>query len=223
MDELNMNQKSMLSHLDAHISRLYERFFLNPLQFYGETEIHYVFTEALQEMAKKDHKWKGVKIIRECPTKDKYIRDNGRLVLNEKGRRGHIDLVLSHPDLSVGFEFYFRKVTRIKEIDDGYRYYLLKQSSMATKEAIIHAQNDWDKLTRQPGLDIGYIIIFVAGYSDKQKDYDHFVKTHRPKLLTALEELKNRNGPGIRILYIERYCVGTIKGKTNQYKKQFGY
>lgn len=213
----------MISHLDTKISQLYERFFLNPLQFFGEKEIHYVFAESLQELIRDAPKWRGAKLWREFPTTDRYGRKYGCLLKTNSGRSAFIDLVIKHPDLSVGFEFYISKETVPADLHQGYRYYWLRKSSVSPKRAIRHARNDWLKLSNQRDLDMANMIIFIAGFSYKEEDRQRFIRNKQKPILTEFEKLSKSGDDRIRILYCERYCVDSLKGNTNRFMKQFGY
>ena len=195
---------------------------MNPLQFFGEKEIHYIFGEAIQDLLRSDPKWKGAKLMREVPTQDKYKRHEGALIKTDVGTKAFIDMIIKHEKLTVGFEFYFRKETRRTELDYGLRHYWLRQSSVRLKEAITHARNDWIKLSNQKSLDIGYMILFVAGFSYNEKDYQRFVDKKRKLILSELERLFKSGDERIRILYCERYCIGSLDGTTNRFHKQFG-
>ena len=226
ISDFPLYQKSMISHLDVRLNRLSDRFVANPFRFFSEREIHFHFTEDLYKLVhprEGDEKWRGGEIIREFATDTLYRRDSsGALVEDGDGGPGFIDVVLRHPSLTIGFEFYLAKQTHPCYVDVGFRKYRLKHPSFSLKKALTHAHNDWKKLHNQKDLDLCYMVCFIAGFSESIVAREKWERDKRSELCKELETLSQHGDDRFWIIYREGFKVRGLKEKHPGFRAQWG-
>lgn len=204
----HISPSSLISHVDARVDKVFTRFRLMPFYFFCEKEIHYEAYRELKGM-RRDPRQKEVRIIREYPTSKLFTRENGLLKESKAGRRAFIDLVITHPSASIGFEFYLGRHTSEIELEYGGDVYFLRTRSLSPDEALTHTRNDCLKLGSE-NLTCSRVVLLIGAYHKTQSSKERFIEHKRSKIIKGLAKMRGKIPESIALHYIEQSYVGNL-------------